>query len=480
MSLSSRVQSDLVAQHQRLREEFATWRGRATAHGDLAQHHSQVERTTHTLEGMLDKITAGSALADGASPATASLDMVMQLRHNLGTVHLVWDFFRDKFAQRDTGLFQHHLGAADDLAWCCYKPFLDATVAATVAADQLADFHPEDLKEPPLLFYSSDRSPFAQARSSAFRPLGLSPRDIEMSRQVLLRLPVPVIGMPWSQARDVPSLVFVGHEAGHVVAEDLGLARSFETLIDGLDLPADRTRVWKSWADETFADVFGVLATGSAYVERLSHELADSLQVIRGQTIDRDKPGAYPTAALRVALCQQVQTRLGLGIDTAWQQTYRSPSGDSFAFAQDVAPVAEVLLAGPYPTLGGKGLAEILPWTPTHDTKTATVAEDVLAGANPPIPFDLRIWIAAAVRAQNDDPERYARRQLDTRLAETIVAKREDGVRSVAHATLRHQVVTIRGIDAPGAPGAPGPSMKALDWQKGTEVADLLFGATGE
>ena len=34
----------------------------------------------------------------------------------------IWDFFRDKLAQRDTDAYSQHLGVADDLAWSPCPP----------------------------------------------------------------------------------------------------------------------------------------------------------------------------------------------------------------------------------------------------------------------------------------------------------------------------------------------------------------------
>ena len=495
MSLSSRVLSDLQSQRGRLLDEFQDWRRRTADGGDLTHHRSQVERTTARLEGLIEAVTQTTPLAPGANPATAALDSVMALRHDLGTVDLVWDFFRDKFAQRDMGYFADHLGAADDLAYAVYHPFQKAVEAAmlqgphaddggdspthAIPGTEMAPLGPEHFKTPPLLFYASDRSPFAQARASAFRPLGLSSRDIESIRQVLLRLPVPVIGLPWALSRSVPALVVVGHEAGHVVAEDLGLAGAFDGLIGGLGLGGDRGPVWQSWADECFADVFGVLVCGSAYVELLSRQLAKDLQGIRGERIDRNRPGAYPTAALRVSLCQAVQKSLGMAVDPSWRSTYGSVTGDAFSFAADVPEVARVLLDGPYPTLGGQGLKSVMTWSKDDDDLATEIGNVLLMGGQPSTPFDVRHWVAAAVRAQASDPQSYVDRRLDARLSAEIVAQRSDpfrgleGFRDLSDAALRGPLGMPMGLESADP---TGPSLTDRDRSMGNAMANLLSG----
>lgn len=477
MSLSDQVLTDLRAQRRLLLGEFDAWRRRAEAAGDLAQHQSQVRRTTATLEGVLAEALKGGPLrVDGPGSDRLELDDIPPLRRALGTVHLLWDFFRDKFAQRDTGLFTSHLGAADDLAWSCYRPFVERAVAlaedeADLVAQPTASIRPEQLKEPPLLFYSPDRGPFAQARASAFRPPGLSAKDVDLFRRALLNLPVPIIGFPWPQARSVPALVFVGHEVGHVVAEDLGLAGELDGLIAGLGLPDERTGVWQAWSDEAFADVFGVAALGGAYVERLVRLLATDLSSVRGERIDRDRPGAYATSSLRVELCRATQDLLGLPPESLWRSTFGSPAGDSAAYADDAGKVAETLLNGPYTALGGRGLDSVLRWSRADDARAAEVAGKALADEDADTPFEVRTWIAAAVRAQATDPARYEKRDLDLVFARYVVDERGAVVRSAEAAAVRSRAAAF---DRRRGPAGAGPSIEQLDRAAGSRLATAL------
>ena len=76
------------------------------------------------------------------------------------------------------------------------------------------------LKEPPLLFCSSNASPFIQRRNTPFLAEGVTADDMERFDAALAFLPIPIIGVPWSQANHLPAAVVIGHEVGHAVERD--------------------------------------------------------------------------------------------------------------------------------------------------------------------------------------------------------------------------------------------------------------------
>ena len=327
-------------QRGELERDLQLWAERAADPGDLGIHYSQVRRLNRQISTALGAALAHTPVAehppDGDRGTVSDLP---DLRRTLGTLHLLWDFYRDKLAQRDTAAYTDHLGVADDLAWACYEPFLQAARAAEmVSADEV--------KEPPLVFYSTDRTPYAQARTKALQPPGIDSIDLEKVTTALLRLPVPVIGVPWSIANKLPELVLVGHEAGHVIAEDLKLKQDLRAMFSELVLSADtgqRKCVWTRWRDEIFADVVGVLASGSAFLHGLAAEMAGPPSDVGQVPIDPDHPGHYPTPALRVALCTAILESVGVTSPRAWSETYGSAAGDSAAFVRDIPVVTDAL-----------------------------------------------------------------------------------------------------------------------------------------
>lgn len=419
----------LRAQVQNLEADFAFWRKRTSDSGDIRQHRSQIERITTILRGSLEAALAGSPITDHTViPDAVHLETLPKLRRDVGSVHLVWEFFRDKFAQREIELFEQYLGCGDDLAWACYKPCLDAAIEA-------GGLGLDEVKEPPLVFYSTHRSPFAQARTKMFHPQGLDSRDIRLFTDVVSNLPVPVIGVPWAVAGRLPELVLVGHETAHVVAEDLGLADEARKALEATTLVNDangeRRNAWLSWCDEIFADLFGVVATGRSFVAGLGAELAGGVDETRALSIDMTKPGDYPTPALRMALCEAALERLGVTPSTAWHDVYGGLSGDSRRFRHDVAPVVDALLLRNWQQLNAKRLQDVLPWSDNHETQVAAVAHAGLNEQQPSVAFDVRVWVAGALTAAHSQAARYASLGLDNALAQFIIERRADAVRSL-------------------------------------------------
>ena len=384
MSLLQFSLSCLQAQLENLEADLGYWRDLTKEGAKLPQHNSQVDRIIKTLTGTRSAALAKTPLEpkqptgepDGES-VEATLGDLPELRRSVGTIHLLWEFFRDKLAQRLVDAVDEHLGVGDDLAWDCYKPCLDAAVGDD----------PEKrarVKEPPLVFYSTDRTAFAQARTKTFHPLGLDSIDLkeEEIAEVLQSLPVPVVGIPWAIANRLPDLVVLGHEVGHVVAEDLELAADVKGLLRSIDYPGDpgkeRKRVWEKWSDEVFGDVFGVFATGQAFVDALGGEFAGDVENVRGQSINRRNPGSYPTPTLRMAICEALLRRLGITPSPMWSADFGALTGNSLAFEKDVDLVVDALVDNQWAGLAGKKLGEVLPWDETHETNAKAVADAYL------------------------------------------------------------------------------------------------------
>ena len=470
MSLFDATVHGLRARVRSLRTDMELWIDRASAGGDLRQHHTQLTRLHDFIGGTLTAVVAGRPInPDADPPFSGTVNDVPGLRRSVGSVHLLWDFYRDKLAQRDVHAFADHLGAADDLAWACYQPFL---TAATESPDRR--FDTAQVKEPPLVFYSTDRTPFAQARTKTLHPPGLDAKDVGEFLAALQRLPVPVIGLPWEVANRMPETALVGHEAGHVIAEDLGLAAEARKAVQEASLNGDRDgvrkKVWLAWCDEVFADVIGVLATGTAFVEGLTAELAGEPSEIRQATINPEKPGKYPTPMLRVALCERVLAGIGVAPSTAWSAEYGEIVGQSRDYRDDVAVVASALLGRTWEAVDGKRLRELLPWDAVREEQARTVARTTLNREPAPVPFDVRVWVAAAMHAYLDKPVTYAKRDLDRALATHIVTQRAEGVRS-SRSMREPLIVRRRG---PQAPATHDEQLREADRQAGAELARRL------
>lgn len=487
MQLADRVLADLRAQRDELLAEFRHWCERSNQPGALVQHESQLVRITEILSALLSKLLAGGALALSPASSMSGLESraagvrdigdLLKYRRRLGGAHFLWDFFRDKFAQRDTPLYADHLNAADTLAWHLYRPFWEA-VANALEADprkRATIASPDSLKEPPLSFYHVERTLLTQPRASVFRPPGLDAKDVDAFRAALGRLPIPIIGLPWYQARRMPALVLVGHEVGHVVSDDLGLGGHLDDLIGACeDIPESRRPNWVAWRDEVFSDVFGALALGTAYVDQLAVELANEFNTVVGESIRADAPGAYPTSALRIALCRAALERVGLDLPKRWYESSFPLAGDSGAYRADVAIIVEAMVEGPYPTLGDVGLRAILPWSQADEAAVLDVAEQSLAGREPTKAREVRHWVAGAVRARATNSTAYHRADLDGLLAERIARDFAGDRRSDACGRVRERLGSLMAPATESAFVVPAPSLPERDRRLGADLADTL------
>lgn len=464
MTLLSGVIDNLRARLTNLDQDFRCWLSRSEASEQLEQHHTQIRRITRILNGMIEFTFSETPLQNDT--ATADLKSVPDLRRAVGSMHVIWEFFRDKFAQRDVQNVASHLSVADDFAWELYKPFLDA-------AKEADSLNGESVAEPPLVFFSPFRSPYAQARTKQFQPPGIDAKDFQQFQEILMAIPIPVVGVPWASANRLPDLVVVGHETGHIVAEDLGLALESEVALSNLDYPNDdgsRKKCWRSWSDEVFADVFGVLATGQAFVTGLASELVDQRSEIRFADVNKDSPGAYPTPTLRIAICHRVLELSGVTPDDSWDQAYGGLTGDSESFEDDVNLVVDTLLNQQWTALGSKELGQLLPWNAAREAHADSIRSRVIGGSDPTGPFSVRNWIAGAMAAFQSDPATYLELNLDQVLAEQIVAQRTVGVRSSHTETLRSGLL----FDEDALLEAGTDVQEAADQAMGRELAKRM------
>jgi hypothetical protein len=472
MSIATSVTADLSAQLRALLDDFEQWAARAAPpdprtparQPDLPQHHTQIRRITCQLTAVLDKLDLKTRLP------RAGIDDFESDRRAIEDVHLIWDFFRDKLMQRDTRRYQKHLVAADDLAWACYRPFAEARVARLEQEPTRIDL--AQLREPPLVFYATDRAPSARPRALQFYAPGLQAHDAQRFADVLQRLPVPLIGIAWPQTLRVAPLVFVAHEVGHVIAHDLGLIDEVKPRIKAA-VPDARRATWLAWADEVIADVLGVSLLGPSYVDQLQRTLAGTLADVRGERIRENAPGSYPTRALRMAICHRVLTVLHLTIDPIWASTYDAPAGDSAQLAGDVEHVVDAILTRPCEALG-KRLTDVLAWTADDEARADRVANAILVGNQPTMRFSVRTWVAGAARAHARNAAAYARQTLDAVVIEKIFSERDNGVRSAASLPLRDRLANAMGL----APHAHAAELDKADGRAGSALASFLMPPT--
>jgi hypothetical protein len=248
----------------------------------------------------------------------------------------IWEFLRVKLAQRREPRFSPFLWLADEFAWLCYQPVYD-----------------HGLKEPPLVYLNGGYSPFTLTRNERFQAESV-PQELIRSRplvEVMESLPFPVIGVPWYQIRNIADLPVIGHEVGHSVEIDLRLTEAISGAIRGAVVDPVRRLRWNEWASEIFADLYGAVGSGSAFVSALANFLS---------TEDRQEEAeGYPPASIRFRYNVEVLRATGCDSDcdklsARWNDVF--PMSAPFAEYVRDAPAVAIALLNEFSGGGKKGL----------------------------------------------------------------------------------------------------------------------------
>ena len=158
----------------------------------------------------MDQLAAGLGSLDLALSEGAIYEACRTCDLRLLWLRRVWDFFREKFDQRD-GDLADTLRAADEIVWSCYRQVFDR--AKQIAPQLTAGPAPLPFIEPR---YSPSTFP------ADLVPAGLqSEIDKPFLREHLNRLPVPVVRLQPACVSGPWWLVYAAHEVGHNVHYDL-------------------------------------------------------------------------------------------------------------------------------------------------------------------------------------------------------------------------------------------------------------------
>jgi hypothetical protein len=287
----------------RLTDEVRTWLCHRRNSDKRGQHGAQLEAVESLVSGGAARLQQAVRLVEVSQPTG---DLFEECRlYDLRVLWLrrVWQYFREKFDQRDDPVLKPVLEAADDVVWSCYQQVYRVT-------EHLA---PELTPGPaPLPYIEPWYAP--EAFPAELVPAGLkSEVDVGFLREYLNKLPIPVVrlqpacvGAPWW-------LVYLGHEIGHHVQfgilPKMTLVSQFREAVTEAVLSCEgsdeEAAQWNSWSVEIFADIFGLLLLGSwflwAMVE-LELQAADKMLARRS---------AYPSPVIRLRLLALAAGRLG-------------------------------------------------------------------------------------------------------------------------------------------------------------------------
>jgi hypothetical protein len=419
MNGAIRKAAELRAKVSSIAEELKFWREQSAANRRWEKHFSQIHRVATTIDTAAARIEKDleDCIDNGTIVANAR-----RIERLVIDLHSVWEFFRAKLVLRAAKPFADFLAVADEFAWACYKPALDAI-------DPMR-------KEPPLTFFKSDTSPYAIPRDHSYRAWVDNDRLRSTDAVELLKsLPIPVVGIPWFQSRHLPDLLIVAHEVGHHV-EELGLNADLLKAVGGAKVMNSHAEAWLTWSGEVFADVFATLAAGPAFTIALVDFLATAPATIAEEARTKKPLGDYPTAYLRILVSVAVLRRTfpdeAKEVEQSWRAMF--PTHAMKTWEDDCPLIAQAIVDHGYRNgafklsdLGAFGAIE-----QGHAVDAATAARASMDVDS----IDVRELVAATALAFAADPVGFdagvAGPSPQTRLVERMKASRTAGTRTGA------------------------------------------------
>jgi hypothetical protein len=368
-------------------------------------HIQAVNRLIGALRRGLLKSTrhvSDAALAASQEPTTRRLqDTVIRkedAHRMVEAIERIWDFYFELFGQRQ-GQFAEWLLSCDRIALDCYRvTYTGLGAARSVPAP------------PPFSYMRTGFAPATYRRGIPLRRLGK-----QLNPFPLVQLPYHRLVNPWT-------LGAVLHEVSHNLHSDLGLTRDIPRRIADRLLRAGCGRfvasVWTRWNREMFADMAGLLLGGPGVLGSVMDVVGRGPDTV----LTFNPQGVHPTPYFRTLINVELLRRMGFRDHAeqyrrVWTRIYPNPAAgdiprallDSFAEANALA--VDTMCFRPYPTLGNRSLAQVIPFQPKEQTMIEEASRRLAAGTDPGIVPE-RFLIGAA---------RFA---LDNRLAQpAVIAK---------------------------------------------------------
>ncbi|MFL6196150.1 MAG: hypothetical protein ACJ75H_18365 [Thermoanaerobaculia bacterium] len=338
------------------------------ANGLLSTLRRDLFKATRRVQSSVE-----GALAETVTPRLQEMVSLKARAHNrVRAVEQIWDFYFELFGQRQSR-FGTWLLSCDRIALDCYQyAYLGLGKARSIPAP------------PPFSYMRTGFSPATFRRGIPLKKLG---------RQLN---PFPLIQLPYHRLVNPWTLGAVLHEVCHNLQNDLGLARAVPVAIARRLLEAGLGRsvaaVWTRWNREIFADLGGLLLGGPAVVGSLMDVVGRDLGAVMGFS-----PGApHPTPYLRTFLSVELLRRMGFheeaeGYGRAWSRIYPDPRGGSIpknvldTWPRAVALVVDTICYRPYPSLGGKTLAQVIRFERKEQQMIEEAARRLASGLDPGI-----------------------------------------------------------------------------------------------
>lgn len=416
--LLTRRRQDLEAQLASLPNELDHWKELSKERA-YEKHHSQIAALSRQMRDLNDKVTK-------AWDKSNDFVAMQKAQRDCAAVHGVWNYFREKLLMRSDARLGGYLRAADAYVWACYAPVLD---------DRRARHQSEAFREPPLVTFDAEQSPWARKRHGGAE--GGEPAEAPSSllEQTLAKMPIAILGMPWYSVELLPQMSALAHETGHVIEADFRLQTAVENSVTAATEKSRLQEGWSSrWRKEVFADLFACYGAGPAFVWTLADLIPESPEQVKTKqrpsrdAADNPQWGKYPPATLRMLLNLHALRVLGYGddatkIEAYWKDDYTEHA--MAAFEKDVELVvpavyeaANLPAALAFSQLKGQ-CRQIEKITVTQDSDLAMTER-----------YDPRALVAIASKTDRIAMDDALRKRVWQRLQQHMVSARPPGLLS--------------------------------------------------
>ncbi len=288
----------------RLKDELAEWLKHHNDEDKFHQYQTQLGAIGTLIRGTAEQLeTAVAAFATDQRPQEEVYAECRSFDLRILWLRRVWEFFKEKFDQRDHTTMGRILQAADEVVWSCYRQVVL----------QVQHMPGMQQRPVPLPFIESHYSP--EAFPSELIPPDLKDTSLGESflRDHLNQLPLSIVRLPPMCIRSPWWLVYLGHEMGHHVQHDLELVDPFRERIEevvlaqnGGEEDEEEVTNWGRWSEEIFADIFSVCLMGQWTVRAmLELELNQPDVMLRRRS-------SYPAPFVRLRLLAETANALQL------------------------------------------------------------------------------------------------------------------------------------------------------------------------
>ncbi|HLM62576.1 MAG TPA: hypothetical protein VK308_17370, partial [Pyrinomonadaceae bacterium] len=356
MNLLAYARYELQRRAALLPREVGAWSDIAdTNENNFGIHKSQFQALKIMMTGLLER---QEVLLDGFSEDLSPkqfAEQSLEFGDEVVGTHDLWKIFRQIMAQRTDTALQRSVDAADLVAADCY-------LTCMAQARDWGAIEEQKFREPPLTFFEADSSP-----STASRGFGIESLGFPIRRYRNMRLPIPIVVLPFDQAASLWMFCNLHHEVGHNLDADLGLRdQFFNPLLNRMNadgIPADRQKLWANkWSGEIVADVFGVMLGGAGFAQALGGWILTLTPAARFQELNSADvhPPFYIRVPLLVALLKNLEiaplTETARFLEDEWRRLPKPDWVDDFV--SDCEIIADVFLNQKLNNLGNHSLRE--------------------------------------------------------------------------------------------------------------------------